>query len=148
MIFDRADARSNHWARSTSGKTCRPAATRRPFDLERIAPDSLDIDIDFGRKCRDRLSTALPDFAERNQVVGHLNAEFFQKFPAGDLLRIFAGAIFALWNRPGTDILVAPEGTARVNEQNLGHSLRPSERDNAGASWRHDAQRSSALALA
>lgn len=46
-------------------------------------------------------------------------AEFFGKFPSGGLLWIIVTIYFALRNRPCAIVLLAPERTAGVDEQDL-----------------------------
>jgi hypothetical protein len=49
--------------------------------------------------------------------------ELFGKLAAGCLLRILRCAKFALWDRPSAVVLVAPEGTTGVDQQDLEAAL-------------------------
>ncbi len=54
----------------------------------------------------------------------NFKTRFFVKFPFGGLQRISTFVIFALRNRPGSIVLLRPEGAARMNQQYL-NSLAP-----------------------
>jgi hypothetical protein len=99
-----------------------PAAFRRPFDLERVAHDRIDVEISFDRKRGHPLATALPDVAQRFKRTGKIATCLFEKLsPRGDG-RVLALMHFAFWNRPGPLVLVPPKRPARMNQQDF-HSV-------------------------
>lgn len=71
-------------------------------------------------ECDDALPTSMSDFPQRLEWTNRsARAEFFGKFASSDALRSIIGIDFTLWNLLGAIILVAPEWTAGMNEQNL-----------------------------
>jgi hypothetical protein len=109
-------------------------AARRPFDFESVALDIRHVDVGFRSKGRHHLAAALTDVAERKSGLREVDAELLAEFPARHLFGIFVSAVFALWNRPRGQILVAPERPAGMDQQHLDHSVAFAERKDAGAS--------------
>ena len=74
----------------------------------------------FSGECDDALPSLLPDLPQRQEWTNRsARAEFFGKFSLSNVLRNIIGIDFALWNGPGAIILLTPERTAGMNEQNL-----------------------------
>lgn len=70
-------------------------------------------------ECDDALASSLSDLPQRLEWTNRsARAEFFGKFSLSNVRNII-GIDFALWNGPGAIILLAPERTAGMNEQNL-----------------------------
>jgi hypothetical protein len=109
------------------------SASRRPFELERIASDIFDIEIGFDGKRGDGLAAALSNLAESKQISGHFDPKLFPELPPSHVFRSFTGAIFAFRDRPRAEILVAPEGSARVNQEDLDLPMLPAEGKDASA---------------
>jgi hypothetical protein len=51
------------------GKGLHLSTLRRPFDLEKVALDGIDVEVAFGSECDDLLAPALADVAERLKLV-------------------------------------------------------------------------------
>ena len=115
-IFSRASSGANHAARSTSGKDCmRPLfgghSISNSFDL-RLAGSKSPVDGEGG----DQLSAGLRQLTEIETLgrpVYRARAELLGEFADGDGERVFAVLVFALGDRPGAEVLLGPERTAR-----------------------------------
>jgi len=71
-------------------------------------------------ECDNALPSSLSNLPQRPEWTNRsTRAEFFGKLAPGDLLRSIRGIDFALGNGPSAIILLAPERTAGMNEQNL-----------------------------
>lgn len=74
----------------------------------------------FSGECDDALPSSLSDLPQRSEWTNRsTRAEFFGKLAPRDLLRSIRSIDFALRNGLGAIILLAPERTAGMNEQNL-----------------------------
>lgn len=74
----------------------------------------------FACECDDALPSSLPDLPERLEWTNRSAvAELLGKLAPRDLLWSIRGIDFALRNRPGAIVLLAPERTAGMNEQNF-----------------------------
>jgi hypothetical protein len=95
-------------------------ASGRPFDIEGIAGQRRRVKAALAGECDDALPSSLSDFPKLLEWTNRsARAEFLGKLAPRDLLRSIRGIDFALWNGPGAIILLTPERTARMNEQNL-----------------------------
>ena len=71
-------------------------------------------------ECDDALSSSLSDLPQWLEWTNRsARAELLGKLAPRDLLWSISGVDFALWNRPGAIIFLAPERTAGMNEQDL-----------------------------
>lgn len=102
------------------GKTLPSTASRRPFDIEGIAGQRRRVKMALAGECDDALPSSLSDFPQHLEWANRSAwAEFFGKLASSDVLRSIIGIDFALRNGPGAIILLTPERTAGMNEQNL-----------------------------
>jgi hypothetical protein len=107
------------------GKALPSTASGRPFDIEGIADQRRRVKMALSGECYDALPSSLSDLPQDLQWTNRsARAEFFGKLAPRDVLRSIRGIDFALG--PGAIILLAPERTAGMNEQNL-------ERDDAAS---------------
>ena len=118
-IFDRALSKSNHSARSSSGEDW-----RRPLlgghSILKVLLDSDAVSKSASPQKAHALAAALTDLSQGLQRGDRgRRTELFGKLAAGCLLRILRCAKFALWDRPSAVVLVAPEGTTGVDQQDL-----------------------------
>ena len=97
---------------------------RRPLHLERVALDRLGIEVALHQPGLDPLSTGFERSQRQSRPVGRGSADLLGELPNR---RGLAGLGFrvelALGNRPSVGVLVGPEGTAGMDEQDL-HSVR------------------------
>src|ERR1043166_5751187 len=71
-------------------------------------------------ECDDALASSLSDLPQRLDWTNRrARAELLGKLAPRDLLWSISGIDFALRNGPGAIVLLAPERTARVNEQDF-----------------------------
>jgi hypothetical protein len=76
--------------------------------------------IPLASECDDALPSSLSDLPQRLELNDRsARAELLGKLTPRDLLRSIRGIDLALRNGPGAIILLAPERTAGMNEQNL-----------------------------
>jgi hypothetical protein len=100
------------------GDADEPSTLRWPFDFARYALDTGGIEIaSHGKRC-DSLAPSLNSLAKRKKGTGGTKAGLFFKLPYGSRFCCFVVAIFALRDGPAVAVLVAPEWSARVDEQN------------------------------
>ena len=109
-------------------------------------------------ECDNALASSLSDLPQRPEWTNRsARAELLGKLAPRDLLWSISVIDFALRNRPGATIFLAPERTAGVNEQNLepasAISGRPERPRSSSISWKwfsaqpyrfHSAEQSSA----
>src|SRR5579872_173021 len=95
--------------------------TRRPLDLKCVAVDRTWIAVAFQRPSVDEFSRLVFHRPERNQLESRMNIEpgFFPKFAERGCLFVFARIHFALRKKPRAVVLLRPEGTAEMHEQEL-----------------------------
>jgi hypothetical protein len=93
-------------------QTLRP---RRPFDLAQIAFQVLGVTVSLKRPCRNGLSTRLFNYAQPKKYSLGCESCLFMEFTPGSAQSVFTFLILALWDGPGTVVLLRPERTARVN---------------------------------
>src|SRR2546430_2102438 len=92
----------------------------RPFDIEGIAIQGRRVKMALAGECDDALPSSLSDLPQQLERTNRSAvAELLGKLAPRDLLWSIRGIDFALRNGPGAIILLAPEGTAGMNEQNL-----------------------------
>jgi hypothetical protein len=102
------------------GKALPSTASGRPFDIEGIAGQRRWVKMAFSGECDNALPSPLSDLPQPPEWTNRsTRAEFFGKLAPRDQLRSIRGIDFALRNGPGAIILLAPERTAGMNEQNL-----------------------------
>jgi hypothetical protein len=95
-------------------------ASGRPLHLKRIAGQFCGVEGSFSGERDHALAAALPDLAKRLQWAdGCSRAKLLGEFAARCLLRIFRLIDLALRDRPRSVVLVSPERSAGVDEQNL-----------------------------
>src|SRR3954454_11332431 len=95
------------------------AAARRPFHLETVAANAAYVDVELGRERGDDLAAALLDLTKRSQRHGQLKSKLLGKFPSRGDVCVFSVRVLAFRDRPGAEVLVAPERPSRMNEQDL-----------------------------
>ena len=96
-----------------------PPGSWRPFHLEHIALQSAGVPVTFNGPYVNGLSTRLLCLAKRPRFSARAVTRLFREFPLCSGERGFTSGNQALWNRPRCKILVAPERTAGMAEQNL-----------------------------
>jgi hypothetical protein len=102
------------------GKALQSAASGRPFDIESIADQRRRVKTALAGECDDALASSLSDLPQRLEWTNRsARAELLGKLAPRDLLWSISGIDFALRNGPGAIILLAPQRTAGMNEQNL-----------------------------
>ncbi len=94
------------------------AAVARPLDLHKVAAQTTDIEVSLHGECFDPFPSALANTAEWPQHAGGHSSEFLGEFASGSRLSIFIRGYFTLGNRPRTEIPMAPERSAGMNEKN------------------------------
>jgi hypothetical protein len=95
------------------------AAFRRPFDLERVARYGADVEVAFDGERGYPLAAALADIAKGLQSPGKIATCLFLEFSSGSGGGILTLSHLTLRNRPGALILVPPEWSAGMNQQDL-----------------------------
>ena len=105
----------------------------RPLHPETGASDQCRVDIAFHGPDGNDFSTRLAQRLQRNSHSMNFKTGFFEKFPLGSFQRIGSFVIFTLRDRPGSIILLRPEGTARMNQQNLNREALHSIEQDPGA---------------
>ena len=113
------------------------AAARWPFHREGVADDARRIEVRLGCPCVHGFSAGLPDRGKRDKRTGHVETRFFLKLAPGGAEQVFTRRALALGNGPGAQVLVAPEGTAWMDEEHLEASLVPAKEQQPGAFRRH-----------
>src|SRR3954471_4891326 len=111
------------------------AAARRPFHLESVAANAAHVEVELGRERGDDLSAALLDLAKRSQRHGQLKSKLLGKLPSRGGFCVFFVGILALRDRPGAEVLVAPERPAGMNEQDLDLPALPIGNDPGTSRW-------------
>jgi hypothetical protein len=95
-------------------------ASGRRFDFEGIADQRRRVKMAFSGECDNALPSSLSDLPQRLDWTNRSDrAELLGKLAPRDLLWSISGIDFALRNGPGATVLLAPEWTAGVNEQDL-----------------------------
>src|SRR5262245_41239675 len=125
------------------GEGLATAGFRRPFHLESDRTQRGDVEIALDGEGVDPLARLLADAAQRNQLAGQGPAGLLGKLAAGRLLGRLVLVVLALGDRPGAEVALGPEGSARMNEQDFRAGRRPAEQQDAGASGGHCARSSS-----
>jgi hypothetical protein len=119
-IFVRANSISNHSAPVDFGKALPSTASWRPFNIEGIAAQRRRVKMALSGECDDALPSSLSNLPQGLERTNRrAMAEFLGKLAPRDQLRSIRGIDFALRNGPSAIILLVPEGTAGMNEQNL-----------------------------
>ena len=96
----------------------RLARVRRPLQLELVAHDGVGVEVALHGPDADPLTARLADLAEVEPGTGgRLLAQLLGEFPACCLLRFLIRRVLSLRNRPGTIVLLGPEGAARMHEE-------------------------------
>src|SRR3954451_5066306 len=95
------------------------AAARRPFHLETVAANAAHIDVELGCERGDDLAAALLDLTKRQQRHGQLKSKLLGKLTSRGGFCVLFVRILALRDRPCTEVLVAPERSSGVNEENF-----------------------------
>ena len=139
LIFCRASSGENHAARSTSGKDCR-RPLRGGHSISKVLPEMRSTSRSpSSAKPSTCLPPRLTNASERDQRTCRHDAELLDEFPARRRLRILAGAAFALGNRPGAIVLVAPERAAGMDQQHQQSTAFSLVQEDAGAFGGHSA---------
>ena len=89
------------------------ARFRRPFESDNIAANRRRIAIPANRPCVDNFPRFLPDLSETKKWPIHFEPQFLLKLAPCCFERLFAWLNLPLWNRPGTDIFIAPKWPTR-----------------------------------
>jgi hypothetical protein len=118
-IFDRAASQVEPLSAIDFGKGG-TATLRRLLDLEGITGQRRRVEISFSAEGDHALSVALADLSQGLQVTNRgCRSELFGKLATGGLLRTLRCADLAFRNRPGAVVLVAPIGSAGMDEQHI-----------------------------
>src|SRR5215510_12206201 len=136
-IFRLASSRENHSARSTSGKSWkRPDPRGHSIEkvLLRIAAASAS---PSKAQASTILPPRLPDRRELNEGSARLDAGLLHELARSRGERFLAGVGLPLGNRPGAQVLVLPERTARMDEQHVQAVFAAAEHEQARAALRH-----------
>src|SRR6476469_9089227 len=116
------------------GKRLRAPALRRPRHLEVVRLERRWIEVALNGESRDDLAARLHDLAEIDDVARRCRrTEFLFEFATRDGERLFAFVIFALSDRPGPVVLLRPERSAWMHQQQTELRPRPAVQQNAGA---------------
>jgi hypothetical protein len=95
------------------------ARFRRPNHGEGIAPDCRSVAIAFERPCVNDLPAGLPDPAQRNEFSARFYANFLFEFALRGCKRLFVELNLTFGNRPGSQILIHPQRSTRVNQEHF-----------------------------
>jgi hypothetical protein len=87
----------------------------RPFDLTQIAYQVLGIAVSLEGPCGNGLSCRMFDHAQVKKYPCGCESCLFTEFTPGGVKGVLTFFILALWDGPGTVVLLRPERTARVN---------------------------------
>lgn len=101
-------------------KVLKLSRLRWPLHPETVAPNRPRVEIAGHCPDRNDFPAGLAHRHQRNSLAVNFKARFFVKLPLGSLQRISTFGIFALRNRPGSIILLCPEGAAGMDQQYLG----------------------------
>jgi hypothetical protein len=101
------------------GKHLTPPGSRRPFYLEHIALEIGGVPVLFDSPYVNDLSSWLLRLAQRHRLTARTVTSFFRKlaFCCGE--GSFTRRDQSLWNRPRSQVLLAPEGSTRMTEQDF-----------------------------
>ena len=119
------------------GEGLQTAAARRPFDLEGIAGQAIDVEVTFQGEGLDLLAAALANFSQRVERARGGAAQFLGELAPRGRLGLFAGHRLTLGNRPGAQILGAPERAPGMNEKHDEPSLAALVEENSSALCGH-----------
>ena len=90
-------------------KGLRPARARRPFQLERVAPDRVRVEVALRGPGGDHLAALLPRGAQIGQLArGQRRARLLLELAPRAGLRVLVLAVLALRDRPRARVLAAP----------------------------------------
>src|SRR5436190_575970 len=110
----------------------------RPFQLEGVAADRARVEVALERPRAHELSARLPDLADVDRrTLRRRSSELLGELAPRRGERVLAGLVFALRQRPGARVPVAPERTAHVREQDLHRLAAPSVEEQTSAQARH-----------
>src|SRR5262249_26025637 len=119
------------------GERLPPPAPRRPFELEPVGLQGRGIDIALERPPRHDLAAGLNQLAQRQKIARRRCSGFLGQLARCHRGRILALGIFALRDRPGSQVLLRPERSARVDEEELEAGAAPPIHQDAGAALGH-----------
>ena len=113
------------------------AGTRRPFDRERVALQRGGVAISFEGPGGDGLAALVLDAAEGKEWAGGRESGFFFKFALGGGEFVLAGSDLAFGKEPCAFVLLRPERSAEVDEENFQEAVSGSAHQETGALLRH-----------
>src|SRR5207247_1638851 len=94
-----------------------PAGTRRPFHTEDVAANLIRINITFKSPGVNNLAALLLNGSQLNKRSTRLNTKLLLKFALRSRQRFFAWCDFSFRNRPRPGVLISPERTSRVDQE-------------------------------
>src|SRR5262249_31392259 len=119
------------------GKGRLASALGWPFEFEAVGDQRCGIEVAFHPpRCHD-LPTGLNHIAEGEEIALRAGAGLLLEFALRPCQRVFALQIFPFRDRPGAVVLLGPEWTARMHEQNFDVVAAPPEHQEAGAALGH-----------
>src|SRR6185437_2125962 len=113
------------------------SGTGRPFEREGVAVQRRRIKRALERKGHDHLAAWLLVGAEIEEFAGDRRARLLEEFALRRDEQVLAFVDEPLRNRPGSRVLLRPEGTARMDEQHLKARRTAAEQHNPRANLRH-----------
>src|SRR5215470_1021449 len=119
------------------GEILKAPRSARPFDRECVATDRGGVRIALEGPSLDQLAASLLDRCELNEGPARLDARLLPELARSRGERFLAGVVLALGNRPGAQVLVLPERTARMDEQHVQTVAAAAEHEQARAALRH-----------
>ena len=108
-------------------KAGKPARSGRPFELEIVGADGFFIEVSLNGERLDMFTARLTDLRQVNGNCRQMRAGFLGKFAKRSLGGRFAWLEATFGDHPRANIPAPPEGTARLDQQDLGPALRPPE---------------------
>jgi hypothetical protein len=85
----------------------------------------------------DHLSRRLPNWSERHDRPLRREPGLFGEFAVCGAQEVFVRLDLALGDGPGMDVLVGPEWTTRMNQEDFELSVTPAKRKQSCAGFRH-----------
>src|SRR5215470_13358259 len=99
------------------GKLLLASALRRPFQLECIRLQLRDRKVSFERPCDDLFLARLHQHTQIPEVAARLHPQLLAKLASCRGKRLLAVLTFSLRDRPCPKVLLGPERTTRVNQE-------------------------------
>src|SRR4051812_42131035 len=115
---------------------------RRPLDREAVRVHGVGVQVSLERPRGDDLAATLPDLPELHELARRRRRpELLTELAQRTRARILPVVVLTLGDRPGADIALGPERSARVDEQDLASAVAPPVQENPGAPPRRHRRR-------